>query len=157
MAHLYQKLSILIVMLVLSVGSSLAFSKQGDLQQGLKVAHSGYDVVSYFTVGKAEQGNTQYTAIYKDTVYQFTTSHHQAIFLKKPEKYLPQFNGYCAYGVTYTQKIDADPTVWKIVGGKLYFNLNQKFLKDWSKDVMASIEKGNEEWELIKDVPPGDL
>ena len=157
MEYLYRNLNLLIVMLVLCVGSSQVFSKTGGLQQGLEVAHSGYDVVSYFTVGKAEQGNENFTAIYKDAIYQFASSKHQAIFLKEPGKYLPQFDGYCAYGVTFTQKIKADPTVWKIVNDKLYFNLNRKFLEDWSEDVMASIEKGNEEWELIKDVPPEEL
>ena len=118
---------------------------------------SGYDVVSYFTVGKAEQGDSRFTATYKYAVYQFASSQHQAIFLQEPQKFLPQFDGYCAYGVTFAQKIKADPTVWKIVDGKLYFNLNQKFLSDWSRNVTASIQKGNDEWELIKDVPPEGL
>lgn len=157
MTHLYRNITILIVVLVLAVVSTSGFSMQGGLRQGLDVAHSGYDMVSYFTEGKAEQGNSEFTTIYKDAVYQFTSGAHQVLFLKEPEKYLPQFDGYCAYGVTFTQKLKADPTVWKIVDGKLYFNLSQKFMKDWSKDLVASIQKGHEEWELIKDVPPEEL
>jgi YHS domain-containing protein len=153
MSQSHKNLIALLVLLVLSVGNSPVFSGT----KRVEVAHSGYDVVAYFTVGKAEKGNSKYSATYKDAIYHFSSSDHQAIFLQNPVKYLPQYDGYCAYGITFSQKIKADPTVWKIVNDKLYFNMNQKFLNDWSKDVMASIKSGNEEWELIKNVPPEEL
>ena len=153
MKNLHKKLITLIVLSLLGLGSALVFSNT----ETIEAAHSGYDVVSYFTVGKAEKGSPEYSTIYKDTTYHFTSGEHQAVFVQNPVKYLPQFDGFCAYGVTFAQKIKADPTVWKIVNDKLYFNLNKDFMKDWSKDVMASISKGNEEWDLIRDVPPEEL
>lgn len=153
MNQLHKNLVTALTVLVVGLGSPLVFSGVKNVE----VAHSGYDVVSYFTVGKAEKGSSKYSTTYKNSIYHFSSSDHQAVFLQNPVKYLPQYDGYCAYGITFAQKIKADPTVWKIVNDKLYFNMNQKFLNDWSKDVMASINTGDEEWELIKDVPPGEL
>ena len=153
MKQLHKKLIALMALTVLGMGSTFVFSSTRNVD----VAHSGYDVVSYFTVGKAVKGSAEYSSTYKDSTYHFTSDKHQAMFLQNPVKYLPQYDGFCAYGVTLAQKIKADPTVWKIVNDKLYFNFNQKFMKDWSKDVVASIKAGNEEWELIRDVPPEEL
>jgi len=121
------------------------------------VALKGYDVVSYFAVSRAEKGSEKYAHEYNGKVYYFNSDEHRTLFESDPEKYLPAYDGYCAYGVTVGRKLEASPEAWKIVNGKLYLNLNKEFLADWSKNVSQSIEEGNDQWELIKNIPPGDL
>ena len=121
------------------------------------VALSGYDVVSYFTRGKAEKGSEQHAYMYKGATYYFSSDEQQKMFIAAPEKYLPQYDGYCAYGVTVGRKLEASPEAWKIVNGKLYLNLNREFLADWSKNVEQSITEGDDQWELIKDIPASEL
>ena len=121
------------------------------------VALSGYDVVSYFTKGRAEKGRAEHAYVFKGAEYHFSSAEQMQMFIKAPAKYLPQYDGYCAYGVTFGQKLVASPEAWKIVDGKLYFNLNEEFLADWSKNTGESIRKGDEQWELIMDMPEDDL
>ncbi len=54
-------------------------------------------------------------------------------------------------------KFDGDPTVFKVVDGKLYLNLNKEFQEKWEKDVIGHISKANEHWKRIRDVAPSDL
>jgi YHS domain-containing protein len=80
-------------------------------------ALSGYDVVSYFTRGKAEKGSEQHFYVYEGARYYFSSDQQKKMFIAAPEKYLPQYDGYCAYGVTVGRKPEASPEAWKIVNG----------------------------------------
>lgn len=128
----------------------LAISVPPTLAKG-KPALSGYDLVSYFKKNIAEEGQSRYSYLYKNKEYWFSSEKHRELFKKSPKQYLPQFDGYCAYGVTFGKKLAASPKAWKIVNGKLYFNLNQEFLKKWSVDVHESIRAGEEQWIMILD------
>jgi hypothetical protein len=41
-----------------------------------------------------------------------------------PEKYVPAYGGYCAFGISVGKKFIGDPEVWRIVDGRLYLNLD---------------------------------
>ena len=99
------------------------------------VGAGGYDVVSYFKDGKAMRGTGWHVAAHEGTTYLFASKANRKQFVKAPEKYLPQFGGYCAYGAAVGKKFYADPTVWKIVDGKLYVNLDKKIQKKWESDL----------------------
>lgn len=114
-------------------------------------AFSGYDLVSYFENDRAEQGDANYSYAYKNKIYQFASDKHLALFKLNPEHYLPQYDGYCAYGMTFGKKFEGDPEAWMIVDGKLYFNLDKSFMKKWSEDVDASILTADDQWEKLKE------
>jgi YHS domain-containing protein len=80
----------------------------------------GYDVVSYFTVGKEQRGQPAIKSVYKDVTFRFSTAAHKALFDAAPEKYLPQFGGYCANGIVYGIPWGGDADTWRIIDGKLY-------------------------------------
>ena len=40
----------------------------------------------------------------------------------------------------------ADPTLWKIVQGKLYLNCSEAVKKMWEEDIPGNIEKANKNW-----------
>ena len=121
------------------------------------VAIQGYDPVSYFTASEAQQGSSNYTATYKNAIYQFASADNRDTFRANPSKYAPQFGGFCAFGTAMGKKFDTDPTAWKIVDDKLYLNLNKDVQKRWLSDVPGYIETANGQWGQIKDKKPEDL
>jgi len=114
------------------------------------VAIQGYDPVSYFMDSKAMMGSSNFTATHKNAIYQFASAGHRDAFRANPEKYAPQFGGFCAFGVTKERKFDTDPTAWRISDGKLYLNLNKNVQKLWLKDVPGNIASAEGIWPDIK-------
>ena len=114
------------------------------------IAIKGYDTVSYFTAGKPVKGSGQYTATYRGAIYQFSSAKNRDLFRSAPERYAPQFGGYCAMGVALEKKLDTDPLAYKIVDGKLYLNLNAAVQKKWLTDVPGYIDSAEEIWVDIK-------
>jgi YHS domain-containing protein len=102
------------------------------------VAVSGYDPVAYFTDGKPVKGNAKFATNYKGAEFRFASANHLAAFKANPAKYAPQYGGYCAWAVSQGYTASADPSVWKIVGGKLYLNYNQEIGRSGRRTSRAS-------------------
>lgn len=117
----------------------------------------GYDPVAYFATGQPTKGTPQYTAAHMDGRYLFTSAANRDAFLKDPDKYAPQYGGYCAMGAALGRKLDGDPNQWKIVDGKLYLNVNADAAKAWNRDVPGNIAKASANWPTIKDKPAAVL
>lgn len=118
------------------------------------VGAGGYDVVSYFKDGKAKRGTGWHVAVHGGTTYLFANKKNRNQFVKTPEKYLPQFGGYCAFGVAVGKKFYADPTVWKIVDGKLYLNLDKEIQEKWESDLSGYLKKGHANWSKVQNATP---
>lgn len=118
---------------------------------------SGYDPVAYFSDGKPIRGSGYHEATYQGMTYVFTSEDHKKQFLDNPEKYLPAYGAYCAYGVARGKKFVADPEVWKIVEGILYLNLDKNVQQKWEKDIPGYIKKADANWPSIKDKAASDL
>jgi len=133
--------------------SSISFASTIDVNTNANdLAIHGYDPVSYFTNGKAAKGDHKYSASYKSAIYHFSSVKNRILFQADPEQFVPQFGGYCAMGVVLNKKLDTDPTAWKIVGGKLYLNLNKAVQKKWLSDVPGYIETADRTWSGIQGV-----
>lgn len=117
----------------------------------------GYDPVAYFTDGKPVKGNGYHVTVYEGVTYAFASDAHKEAFEANPEKYVPAYGGYCAYGVAVGKKFVADPEVWKIVDGKLYVNLDRDIQRKWETDVPGHIQTADANWLRIKDKAPSDL
>jgi YHS domain-containing protein len=124
---------------------------------GAPLAIHGYDPVAYFTEGQARVGKAAFTATYGGAAYRFVSAANKAEFERNPERYAPQYGGYCAFGVSVGAKFDGDPTLWKIVSNKLYFNLNPDIQKKWLEDVPGNIAKADQNWARIRDKAPSEL
>ena len=118
---------------------------------------SGYDPVAYFTDGKPMKGSGYHVAAYQGVTYVFASKEHKNMFEAKPEKYVPAYGGYCAYGVAVGKKFVSDPEAWKIVQGKLYLNLDRDIQSKWAKDIPGYLKKSEVNWKNIKDKAPSDL
>jgi YHS domain-containing protein len=112
------------------------------------VAVKGYDVVAYFTDRIPVKGSPEYMYQWKGATWQFASAEHRAAFVSNPEKYAPQYGGYCSYAISLGSVVDIDPKQWKIVGGRLYLNNNSIAQGLWLRDPEAHIKKGDFNWRL---------
>jgi len=110
--------------------------KHFNLDNGIAI--QGYDPVAYFTQNKAVKGKKALAVIYQGIVYYFSSVENKEAFKATPNKYEPEYGGWCAYAMGNTgEKVPVDPETFKIVNGKLYLFYNRFFtntLKDWNKN-----------------------
>ena len=129
----------------------------GLTEKGVGLAAHGVDVVSFFTDGKSELGLGAYTAVHDGAAYRFVSQEHLRAFQENPAKYAPQYGGFCAFGAANGKKFDGNPHFWKVVAGKLYFNLNEEIQSKWETDVPGNISKADANWKKIAGKAPKDL
>lgn len=125
--------------------------KQYNLDDG--VAIKGYDPVAYFTIGKAEKGKPAFSSSYHGVNYHFANAGDLNSFQANPEKYEPQYGGWCAYAMGHDgSKVEVDPETFKIIDGKLFLFYNRFFnntLKTWNQDESRLHTKADENWQKI--------
>lgn len=124
--------------------SSITVAKSPD-----EPAIKGYDTVAYFNAGKAIKGSNAFTAQWHGMTWYFSNKENKDLFAAKPEKYAPQYDGYCAWALSENRKAITDPEVWKIVDGKLYLNCSQAAYEKWNKDIPGNIKKADENWKKM--------
>ena len=110
------------------------------------IAIKGYDTVAYFNSGKAAKGSGQWTFQWHNMTWLFLGKENRDIFASNPEKYAPQYDGYCAWAMTEARKAVTDPEVWKIVDGKLYLNCSKSAYEKWNRDIPGNIKKADANW-----------
>ena len=113
------------------------------------LALRGYDVVAYWSDGKPVPGVTSFEYRWMNAVWRFASAEHRDQFIKEPERYAPQFGGYCAYAVSQGHTADGDPNVWRVVDGRLYLNYSAQVKKLWEQDVPGNIAKGRQNWPAV--------
>ncbi len=112
-------------------------------------AIKGYDTVAYFTENKAIKGSQEYSFDYKGAQWLFSSAENLALFKADPEKYEPQYGGYCAYAVSQNQTASIKPELFTIHEGKLYLNYNKSINDKWLKEKENYIESANEHWPTL--------
>lgn len=121
-------------------------------------AVSGYDVVAYFDLDQSAVGTDQpegvpgkaeYTAEYNDAVFAFASAENRETFLADPAKYVPQYDGHCAYGVSKGGKVPGNPNLWRIVDGKLFLNITKNVVGFWEEDIPGNISLAENNWVSI--------
>jgi len=120
---------------------------------GTRVALNGYDPISYFTEGKPEKGASEFQFAFDDTTYWFKSAEHRAQFAGDPERYAPQFHGYCAVLVSRGEKVEADPEAWTITNGKLYVFAAKKVVPVFQQQTANIVEKASENWQKLRASP----
>jgi YHS domain-containing protein len=112
----------------------------------------GYDPVAYFKVSKPVEGKDALSYTWKGAVWKFSSEENRKAFKAAPEKFAPQFGGYCAYGMGDEEghKASTSPDAWAIVDGKLYLNYSTDVQKLWKADQKMFIENANKNWPIVK-------
>lgn len=130
---------LLLLASVVSVSAGQFFERDG-------LAIMGYDPVAYVTDRKAVKGSPDFAAEYGGSTFYFSTEVHREAFAKNPERFVPQYGGYCAYGMAKGYKAAIDPDAFTVVGDKLYFNYSERVRAQWLSDVPGYIRKADANW-----------
>lgn len=146
-----------ILTIVTVVNSILIANAQVQPVDENSLAIGGYDVVAYFS-NSAEKGSTRYTATYKGATYQFIDAQNRDAFKKEPTRYLPQFDGYCAWGVAVKDsKFPINPETFDVIDGKLYLLFNGDFGGEefntaplWNAETSKLKVAAHKKWPAVK-------
>ena len=111
------------------------------------VAIRGYDTVAYFTEGEPREGSEAFTSEWMGATWRFASQEHLDLFAADPERYAPQYGGYCAYGVVQDGLVKIEPENWTIVDGKLYLNYNDDIQEKWERDIPGFIAAADAKFE----------
>jgi YHS domain-containing protein len=106
----------------------------------------GYDTVAYHTTGAPLKGDARFSADWNGAQWWFASDENRQRFLADPERYAPQYGGYCAYAMSIDSFAPGDPNRWKVVDGKLYLNANYLAQKLWERDIPGKIREANSYW-----------
>lgn len=120
-------------------------------------AIGGTDPVAYFTEGKAVAGKDSFTTTYDDVTWKFSSAENRDLFAANPEKYAPQYGGFCAFGLSKGFKVPVVPEAWKIIDGKLYLNNSLSVQSRFEKDTSRLINDADLNWEIVKTKKPSEL
>jgi peroxiredoxin Q/BCP len=117
-----------------------------------KVALSGYDPVGYYTLNKALKGRKEINAQHRGVTYWFASEEDKKLFIESPIKYLPTYGGWCATAMAKGEKVEIDPTNFKVTNGRLFLFFKAFYanaIKDWNKDEPGQAAKADANWKKI--------
>ncbi len=106
----------------------------------------GHDVVSYFTDGRHQMGNAAIKSVHKGVTFRFASAEHKKLFDASPDKYIPQFGGYCANGIVYGIPWGGDANTWTMIDGKLYIFGGSGSRDAFLLDPKANLALANKYW-----------
>ncbi|MFY2764683.1 YHS domain-containing (seleno)protein [Arenimonas sp. MALMAid1274] len=113
----------------------------------------GYDPVAYHTEAKAVPGKPGITLDWNGATWRFASEANRDLFAAQPERYAPQYGGYCAYGTSQGYKVSTQPEAFAIVDGKLYLNYNVPVQRTWNRDRPGYIAKADRNWVQLESTP----
>jgi YHS domain-containing protein len=111
-----------------------------------RVMLKGHDVVAYFTQGRHLLGSTQFQSVHEAVTFRFASAEHKALFDAAPQKYLPQYGGYCANGIVYAIPWGGDADSWIIESGKLYIFGGAGSKAAFELDMAANVKLADSYW-----------
>jgi hypothetical protein len=119
---------------------------------GRRIALAGYDPVAYFNEGQPQKGSEVFWFAFDDAVYLFKNVDNRDTFAKDPDRYAPQYAGFCAGGVSKGYKTEPDPEAWAILNGRLFVFQFKDRVPMFKQDT-AFIGKADTNWPDLKDAP----
>lgn len=117
----------------------------------------GVDPISMFNSAAPSQGDAAHTATFDGVDYYFVSNEAKMAFEANPQAYLPQFGGFCAFGVYVGKKLDGDVRYADIIEGKLYLFVNAAILEKYLENPQAVIAGADEKWPEIVNTSVGAL
>jgi len=131
------------LVMLISIGLNAQAAKEAKIFTTKEGAIKGYDPVAYFISNQPIKGLKTISYMWNNVTWYFVSTSNKQLFVNNPEKYAPQYGGYCAYGWAQGYAVKIDPDAWAIVNDKLYLNYSKGVQKDWNKDREAFIKKAD--------------
>jgi hypothetical protein len=138
---------IILALILLALAAPLAWADKVNVDGGAAVR--GTDVVAYFTQGKAVAGSPQFSHRWNGADWHFSSAANRDAFAADPQKYAPQYGGFCAWAVSNNYTAPIDPEAWHIVDGKLYLNYSRVVQLRWRLDTSGNIAKADANWPTL--------
>ena len=113
------------------------------------IGAGGYDVVAYQIEKRAIEGDAGITASHDGVIWRFANVANRDAFKADPDRYTPQYGGYCAWAVANGYTAHGDPEAWNVVDGRLYLNYSRSIRSRWERDVPGNITKANANWPRV--------
>jgi hypothetical protein len=110
------------------------------------VALKGYDPTAYFQQSKPVKGSPEFAYEWSGALWHFESAQSRDLFKAHPDKYAPQYGGYCSWAVSNNYTADVDPDAWKIVDGKLYLNYSKNVQRKWEPEAARRIVDADRNW-----------
>lgn len=129
--------------------SGVAVALAGDYFERDGVAIDGYDPVAYVTEQKPVKGSPEFQSVHRGSTFQFASAAHRDVFAAEPDKYAPQYGGYCAYGMAKGYKAKIDPAAFSVIRGTLYLNYSGAVRSRWLSDVPGYIQQADANWPVV--------
>ena len=114
------------------------------------VAVNGYDVVAYHVEQNAVKGDKNFTHNWNGVDWHFFSKKNLNAFKQAPNKYAPQYGGYCAYAVSKGSLAPTNPHAWTIHNGKLYLNYSESVRMIWLRNIDKYIARADKNWPGLK-------
>lgn len=137
----------LLLLLATCIGQQTSSGKDIYLSEGIAI--KGYDPVAYFLQNAPAKGDAAFSFNWQGATWLFANRQHLEAFRASPEKYAPQFGGYCAYGASRGYKAPTDPEAFTVSGGRLFLNYSLKVKEEWLKDSARRIDLANKYWDSL--------
>lgn len=134
-------------LVALSHGSAHAVDPVNTTRSG--VAIEGFDPVAYFEDGRPVQGSADHSVEWNGATWWFASAEHRDAFAAEPERYAPQYGGWCAYAVSEGSTARIDPEAWTIRDGKLYLNYSKKIERRWLENADERIAAADRNWPAL--------
>lgn len=145
--------TIIVTIIMLLSANAIAQSKTANNIDDSKIALQGYSPVSYLDLGIAQKGLKEYKSTYDGLTFYFTSADQKKSFEANPKKYLPQYGGYCAFGVSVGAKFRVDPNKFVVNDGKYFlflYDLEVDALQLWlAGSHNELVKKADANWESL--------
>lgn len=113
-------------------------------------ALEGFDIVTFFDKEGPQKGSPNHLLQHEGLAWQFANERNRRLFRRNPEKYLPQYKGFCGWALKEGRLVPGIPSYWTVTNGKLYLSCSQEALDRWEADLESNIRKADEAWEKAK-------
>jgi YHS domain-containing protein len=139
----------LLTSMVLPAATITAIAQEMSPVPGKRVALRGYDPVAYFTRNQPVKGSSSHWSDFDDAVYFFESDANRAAFAAAPDKFAPQYAGYCTGGIAFGVKTEADPFAWIISDGKLFVFGSPSDVPDFAADPNKMVASADANWHRL--------
>ena len=130
---------------------------KGYTLDGVGLGVHGVDPVVLSTANAVAEGDAAHTVVHDGVAYYFASAITVERFQADPDRYLPQYGGFCAYAVALGKKLDGDPRYADIVDGKLYLFVNAAVYARYLADKENTLRTADEKWPQIHHTPVDQL
>ncbi len=144
-----KKLYLTAIFALVTVFLIFSQNNKGKIYSTSSGAIKGYDPVAYFTMDTAVKGEDDLIYQWKGADWHFVNEKNKDLFMENPEKYAPEYGGYCAYAMAEGKRVKIDPEAWSVVDEKLYLNYSRNIQDKWMKQMNEYITEADREWKEL--------